>query len=217
MDQMNVVASDEAGFRALWERHKLVEVIRRGRKPALPAPLSRHVETLKEALWPMPLSFDGGKTLSRAREMVRHMRHLPLGDWAPRTCFHYCNYMYLALSHCVETLTGGRWLGDTLREGVWEPLAMRSTYFSLGDALAAPEHFSHGYYWDQRYEKFVEVPFMPLEAVSGAGSVVSTVADYAIRRRMIRIRPLLSFGPVSGRLTGFGGVWASWWVKCMYF
>lgn len=102
MDQMNVVASDEAGFRALWERHKLVEAIRRGRKPALPAPLSRHTETLKEALWPMPLSFDdshplvetlrrlakeeGIDTLDLARVLVGHLmlpgKHVRDGEFA---------------------------------------------------------------------------------------------------------------------------------------
>lgn len=102
MDQMNVVASNEAGFRALWERHKLVEAIRRGRKPALPAPLSRHVETLKEALWPLPLSFDdshplvealrllakeeGIDTLDLARVLVGHLmlpgKHVRDGEFA---------------------------------------------------------------------------------------------------------------------------------------
>lgn len=59
------------------------------------------------------------------RDLVRSLRHLPLT--APlRTKFQYCNMMFVAVSYVVETLTGV-WLGDFLRENIWEPLGMKST------------------------------------------------------------------------------------------
>lgn len=37
-----------------------------------------------------------------------------------------CLVMYATASYVVETLTG-QWLGDYLREKIWEPLGMKST------------------------------------------------------------------------------------------
>ncbi|KAJ0110014.1 hypothetical protein J7T55_014816 [Diaporthe amygdali] len=117
---------------------------------------------------------DGTRTAT-VRDGVRFLRYLPLNA-APRTKWQYCNQMYVVATHVVETLTGGRWLGDVLREWIWEPLGMRSTYFSLPDALAAPEHFAGGYAWDGK--EFVSVPYMPVDEIGGAGSVISNVDDY---------------------------------------
>ena len=59
------------------------------------------------------------------RDLVRSLRHLPLT--APlRMRFQYCNMMFVAVSHVVETLTGVG-LGDFLKENIWEPLGMKST------------------------------------------------------------------------------------------
>lgn len=38
--------------------------------------------------------------------------------------------MYATASYAVETLTG-KWMGDVLREKIWEPLGMESTVCSL--------------------------------------------------------------------------------------
>lgn len=78
-------------------------------------------------------------------------------------------------SHVVETLTG-QWLGDFLHEKIWTPLGMNGTYFSTPAALAAPELYSQGYVYYQ--DKFQEVPYMDLDIVSGAGSVISNVLSY---------------------------------------
>lgn len=90
--------------------------------------------------------------------------------------------MYVVATHVIETLTGGRWLGDVLREWVWGPLGMHSTYFSLEDAVAAPEHLADGYAWDRDGEGgaggFVRVEFMPTDEIGGAGAVMSSVEDY---------------------------------------
>lgn len=68
-------------------------------------------------------NYDGEKTSLRG--MVRALRHLPLTA-EPRTKFQYCNQMYGVASHVIETMTG-MWLGDFLKERIWEPLGMKST------------------------------------------------------------------------------------------
>ncbi len=119
-----------------------------------------------------------------ARDFARSLRHLPMAG-EPRAAWRYCNYMYLVASHVVQTLTG-RWLGTTMREWIWEPLGMRSTYLSLEDARAGPEDLASGYCWDYRRPGgdgggggFRRVPFMDLAGGSGAGGIVSNVLDYA--------------------------------------
>ena len=119
------------------------------------------------------------------RDIARSLRHLPMTA-EPRAVWRYCNYMYLVASHAAEVLTGGRWLGDTLRAWIWEPLGMRNTYLSLSDAQAGPEHLANGYAWDHAHERsgdggggYTEVPFMSLRGGSGAGGIVSNVRDYA--------------------------------------
>ncbi|EFX04400.1 serine beta-lactamase-like superfamily protein [Grosmannia clavigera kw1407] len=114
------------------------------------------------------------------REVTRSLRHLPLTT-SPRTEYRYCNLMFLVLSHAVETLAGGRWLGHILHDRLWAPLGMRSTFLSLDHARAAPAPASlaQGYYWDEAATVYVPVPHMPLHEVSGAGGIISTVADYA--------------------------------------
>lgn len=119
----------------------------------------------------------GEKRDATVRDGVRALRYLPLNA-PPRTKWQYCNQMYVVATHVIETLTGGRWLGDVLREWIWEPLGMRSTYFSLPDALAAPEHFAGGYAWDKERQEYSSVPYMPVDEVGGAGSVISNVGDY---------------------------------------
>lgn len=111
------------------------------------------------------------------RDITRNLRNLAL-TYPPRVAFHYCNLMFVTLSHVVEVLTG-RWLGDVLRETLWAPLGMNSTYFDLDEALAAPGHFAAGYSWDEKEGKYHEVPKMGVTEVSGAGGVMSTALDYA--------------------------------------
>ncbi|KAF3761893.1 beta-lactamase/transpeptidase-like protein [Cryphonectria parasitica EP155] len=135
------------------------------------------------------------------RDGTRLLRHLPTNA-APRTKWQYCNHMFVAASHAVQTLVGGRrggseetdvWLGDLLREWLWEPLGMRSTYFSLEDALAAGEkeeegkhRLASGYAWDRHAEQFgPEVPFMPTDEIGGAGAIMSNVEDYSRWIRML--------------------------------
>lgn len=111
------------------------------------------------------------------KDIVRNMRNLAM-TYPPRVSFYYCNLMFVTLSHVVEAVTG-KWLGDVLRETIWEPLGMNSTYFDLDEALAAPGHFAKGYKWDAKKEIYNELPMMTLTEISGAGAVMSTALDYA--------------------------------------
>ncbi|KAI9750597.1 MAG: hypothetical protein M1835_001366, partial [Candelina submexicana] len=123
----------------------------------------------------------GGKNAT-VRDVVRSIRYLEIT--APlRTTFQYCNIMYVAISHAIETVTR-MWLGDFLREKIWEPLGMRSTFFSLADAeryvsQTKEATLAEGYYWDNKTASYVLVPYIDETVASGAGAMISSVADYA--------------------------------------
>lgn len=117
---------------------------------------------------------DGRK--ATARDVVRNMRNLPL-KVEPRTKFVYCNAMYVVLSHVIETVTG-KGLGDVLREEIWEPLGMESTYFDLDHARKSAD-FAKGYFWDEGTGEYRPVSDMEVDELSGAGAILSTAADYA--------------------------------------
>jgi CubicO group peptidase (beta-lactamase class C family) len=134
----------------------------------------------------------GNNNMSRdiaVREIVRSLRHLPLTA-EPRTKFQYCNLMFVVASHVIQSVTG-EWLGDLLAAKIWEPLGMKATFFSLQDAQAADEELARGYSYpysddddDDSDEggdekEFREVEWMNLNEVSGAGSVITNVLDYA--------------------------------------
>ena len=63
------------------------------------------------------------------RSLTRSLRWLN-STAQPRARWQYCNMMYVVLSYVLETLTGV-WVGDFLRERIWEPLEMRSTVSRL--------------------------------------------------------------------------------------
>lgn len=137
----------------------------------------------------VPSEHADGKRTATLRDATRFLRYLPLNA-PPRTTFQYCNQMFVVASHVIETLAGGRWMGDVLREWIWEPLGMNGTYLSLDDALAAPKkgqegHFlASGYSWDPTAQEYTTVPFMPIDEIGGAGGVMSTVDDYTKWLRM---------------------------------
>ncbi len=122
----------------------------------------------------------GGPDFS-VRDVVRSLRNLPMTA-EPRTQFQYCNMMYIALSHVIETLTG-KWLGDVLAERLWKPLGMTRTYFSLGQAKAAVDNgeveLARGYLWNNLKGEYSPVEWVDSPAVSGAGAMISNVLDYA--------------------------------------
>lgn len=131
-----------------------------------------------------------------ARDVVRKLRHLQ-ATAEPRAKWQYCNMMYIAITHFVETYTG-RWLGSLLRERVWEPLAMNSTFFSLSDAEAATytskAYLARGYSWLNRTQEYRSVAYVDSATISGAGATISNVLDYAkwLRCMMARAAPFSS-------------------------
>lgn len=111
------------------------------------------------------------------RDVVLNMRHLSL-FYKPRTTYEYSNAMYVVLSRVIEVVTG-KPLADALKEIIWEPLGMTSTFFDLQEALDHPHHFASGYIWDEHEKNYREMPKMTVTEESGAGAVLSNILDYA--------------------------------------
>ena len=128
-------------------------------------------------------------------EVVRNLRHLPMTAEI-RTKFQYCNMMYIAISHFIETWTG-MWLGDFLRKRIYEPLGMFSTFFSLSDAQKAAASggpsLATPYYWTNKTQKYHSIPLLDAQQESGCGAMISNVLDYAKWLRCM----MTSSGPLS--------------------
>ncbi|KAI7763774.1 hypothetical protein LZL87_011631 [Fusarium oxysporum] len=117
---------------------------------------------------------DGRKRTTR--DVARNLRNFPL-ESQPRTNFSYNNEAYATLSLVIETVTG-KWLRDVLREIIWRPLGMNSTYLDLQEAEDAPEHLSTGYYWDPAEKCRKSIEQLTTHILSGAGAIISNVLDY---------------------------------------
>ena len=149
---------------------------------------------------------------SSVKAVTRHLRHLPLHNTL-RTHFEYCNTMYMAATHALETVTG-KSLSDILHEWLWEPLGMKQTYLGYGEAAKVVKEkgcvLAKGYYWtklagseDYHNGDFKEQPYMDFPEVAGAGAVISTADDYAKWMRCL----LSSSAPLSEDITK--EVWTS--------
>ena len=162
--------------------------------------LSRHDKSMSRR-YPDPVT--GELKTATPRDVVRSLRYLPMAQ-EPRSTFQYCNLMYAVLSHCVETLVGaGKTLGDVLRERIWGPLGMTSTFYGVEDLSSeGEERFAKGYYWDEMQEKTQEIAIEPTPEIAGAGLVISSVRDYAkwARSRKLPLRTLaVHVSPWGGR------------------
>ncbi len=111
------------------------------------------------------------------KETVRKLRNLK-PTTQPRLVFQYCNLMYVTLSHVVETITG-LWLGDVLRNVIWAPLGMNSTFLSYGDARKGDNPIATGYFWDDEAHEYVAVEQDPVQLSSGAGGIITNTIDYS--------------------------------------
>ena len=154
------------------------------------------------------------------QDAARKLRHLQMTA-EPRTRFQYCNMMYISVSHFIETWTG-KWLGDVLKERIWKPLGMTSTFFSLSNAEAAASagkfSLARGYLWRNRTQEYTALSHMNNNVISGAGSTISNVLDYTkwLRCMMAMAPPLsptahedLRFPRINFRIfehSGFRGV-----------
>lgn len=128
------------------------------------------------------------------QSIVRNLRHLPLTA-EPRTYWQYCNLMFTTMGYVVERVSGVL-LGDFMRERIWEPLNMTSTYSSVSDALRSPQHFATGYDWCNDTQSFQALPYTEVDQIGGAGFLISTVNDYAkwIRSMIYQAPPLSKSG-----------------------
>jgi len=106
--------------------------------------------------------------------IVQSMRYLPMTAEL-RTKYQYSNMMYIVAARIIETVTG-RTLGDMMRDKLWEPLRMTSTFASLKDAKEADEDLARGYYFSDG--EYHEVERVELDRSTGCGSVISNVLDY---------------------------------------
>ncbi|OAA77277.1 Beta-lactamase/transpeptidase-like protein [Akanthomyces lecanii RCEF 1005] len=135
--------------------------------------MGRHdIALLKEVTLP-----DGTTRAATQRDHARQMRHLNMGD-EPRRRFIYSNHMYMALSHAVETVAGKQ-LGDALREHIWHPLGMKSTFLGNDEAEAGSDTIATGYSWDSEKKVYEPLSSETVTGFCGTGGVISTVSDAA--------------------------------------
>lgn len=122
------------------------------------------------------------------KSLVRNLRHLPLHT-PLRSTMEYCNLMYVAATHALETATG-KPLSKILHETLWTPLSMNHTYAGYDEARTAEsskqEQVATGYSWsklpgakDEDSGRLCSEPMKTMPEVSGAGFVLSSVEDYA--------------------------------------
>ncbi|KAJ5372491.1 Peptidase S12 Pab87-related C-terminal [Penicillium concentricum] len=129
------------------------------------------------------------------RSVVRTMQYMPLAS-PLRTKYHYSNHMFIAVSHALEQHTGEQ-LGPFMKKRIWDPLGMSETFFSPSEAKANPSTAAklvQAYDWAPTNDggTFIPKPQNDWAANSGAGAIISSVADYArwIRELIEKTGPL---------------------------
>jgi CubicO group peptidase (beta-lactamase class C family) len=127
------------------------------------------------------------------RSVTRILRNLPLSR-PLRTTYQYCNLMYTAAAHLVSELSGVSF-PDFLRDRIWNPLGMNDSYLNLPGTDQFEDmklHMATGYYWSKDEEAFKPFPFFDQPEGLGAGSIFSTVSDYAkwVRCMLTQSQPL---------------------------
>lgn len=110
------------------------------------------------------------------QEAVQSMRNLPFTA-SPRSTWQYCNLMYSAASHLIETVTNQS-LESFLTENIWLPLNMTETYLSLSEAQKAHRDISQGFYIDLD-DEISSTDRVSIDTLRGAGNILSSVSDYA--------------------------------------
>ena len=116
------------------------------------------------------------------RDQVRQLRHLSLHNEI-RTQWEYCNKMFTAVAHAVETVVAMP-MSRILRDWIWRPLGMHETFYTLDDALKCAEDsngdvkMARSYLWDNQAQAQVEVPFTDIPPPNGSGGIITNVLDY---------------------------------------
>lgn len=109
------------------------------------------------------------------KQLFERLRYLEPKQ-PPRTVFLYNNMMYAAAGYIVELQSGRTW-EDFVRARILDPLAMRSTVYTIADAEKSPDH---GVPFTERRDSFelYRIPYYEDTAgVAPAGAIVSNIED----------------------------------------
>ena len=87
--------------------------------------------------------------------------------------------MFTVASYLVEKVSGMTFI-DFLKEHIFKPLNMNSTYLQPSAAMKAglEAHLSTGYYWHEDSETLRPVELSESPEDQGAGSIITSVNDY---------------------------------------
>ncbi|KAL4772837.1 putative penicillin-binding protein [Aspergillus nidulans var. acristatus] len=126
--------------------------------------------------------------------VVEKLKYLPMTEEI-RTKFQYCNLMYAVAAHLVEKITNKSLYGF-LKENLWSPLNMHSTYLDTAPALADRREISEGYFFDPSTNQTIATNLEYSLVVRGAGNILTSVNDYAkwVSALLVRAPPLSEEG-----------------------
>lgn len=113
-----------------------------------------------------------------AQSVTRNLRNLQI--CAPlRTKHVYCNMMYTAATHLIETQTGLSF-SNFLAAHFFEPLNMSSSSLqpSLSRRKGLGQRIAVGHMWDEAERRYREFPTFDAPEAQGAGCVITSVGDY---------------------------------------
>ncbi|MGG6498789.1 UNVERIFIED_CONTAM: beta-lactamase family protein, partial [Bacteroidetes bacterium 56_B9] len=80
--------------------------------------------------------------------------------------FQYCNIMFATVGVMLERHTGLQ-LESLLHDWIWKLLGMKSTTFSVQQAIGSGD-LAAGYYWDEDGETYIPEPYYDILPVAGA-------------------------------------------------
>ncbi|KAL3454569.1 beta-lactamase/transpeptidase-like protein [Aspergillus insuetus] len=110
-------------------------------------------------------------------ELVEKLKYLPLTEEI-RTTFQYCNLMYVVAAHLIEKSTN-QTLYEFLKENLWDPLGMTSTYLDVAPARQDNRPISEGYWFNPETNETLSTNLAYGPVVRGAGNTLTSVDDYA--------------------------------------
>ncbi|MCJ1306836.1 hypothetical protein MMC25_000479 [Agyrium rufum] len=127
-----------------------------------------------------------GGPIDSVKKVTRNLRNLSMGP-AFRTKSEYCNIMYSAAAHALETVTGMP-LADYFDEKIFKPLGMQDSHTDLRtpekDLQNGKLDLAKGYYWQDGEKedeggRFVPEDYQVCPEVLGAGGIATNAIDYA--------------------------------------
>ncbi|KAL4973534.1 beta-lactamase/transpeptidase-like protein [Aspergillus desertorum] len=135
--------------------------------------------------------FEQDLTLPAAVDILKY---LPMTEEI-RTKFQYCNLMYVVAAHLVEKVTNQS-LYEFLKENLWGPLNMHSTYLDTAPALADKREISEGYFFNPSTNQTLATNLVYSPVVRGAANILTSVNEYAkwVSALLVRAPPLSEEG-----------------------